>query len=1197
DPVTPVDPVIPDTSTSVYDNGVTLDRGAKTLTFASLVVNGVTYTNTTFAITKQGDGYLLTAPDGKTLTVTGLKEANNTLVMQGSYGADNLFWSYNSAGAFTLASPDTKVISGDGQQKTVDGNSSAGAAGETGTIISGDKNKIDVPGDNSATGGGTATKVDGDGNEIANSGATSATGEGSTGVDVTGDKNKISNEGDSSATAGGTATKVTGDGNEIDSTGSTSAAGEGSTGVDVTGDKNKINNEGASSATDGATGTKVAGNGNEIDNTGSTSAAGAGSTGVDVTGDKNKINNEGESSITGGATGTNVSGDSNTVNQDGKMVVGELSTGLKVTGRGNIVNLTSDEITITGKQATGVIVAGDDNEVTLTGAMNVNTSATGLDVSGTSADVKLSGTVNVVANTEDSLSGPLRFADGLGYRGVVVSSQNDSAQNATNILVDGSINVKDNRTDPMAYPNSPADPVPFGRDMTGLDVSGAFNNVTVTGSISLDATPYHTELINNGTIKGATNTYQDHVKGLNVSGTNNTVVVKDGINLNSATETSDWVIAPDMVGIVAMGAGNQVTVQGASSLTSRSAGDGYMQFADVSGGSSLILDSGATLDILSENNANSAAIFGQSVSVTDAQSKFINKGNVKFTATGGASTTVVYNGNGAITENRGSMTLDTTPLSLPSGVGYTFVALAGEDNDTQLINTGEINVINDKKADKKANGNTSDFNPTGPQSFVAGMSVRSGAKASNSGTITATGGNTWAISARPNSIATNETDGKIVHNANSATQDLTLQCSIDKACLSAIGGGMIAAGVEGVATNNGTITVNDSGVGMYALDGGSVINKGTINLESTNGTTPAADTQLIGMAVTGGSSAINDTTGVININAENGQAFYSDGNVNNRIINRGQINLGTGVPETADNSADLETLELTDGADLGGTTLANSSIVASGSTVKNTGTVDGTSTLTVEGIYNNQTGAATSAPVTVNASGVVNNNGILNGGKYNAPTLKVTSGTLNNTGAINGLVKTSGSAKVKNSGMMNQGFDISGTTSLVNSGTVANGPTGSGGDTTLMYLRDSSVFTNDTAGTVTLNTVSNAMYLAGKSTFVNKGSVEMSQASNGGAINLNSGGGVVINQGTMTGNGATMVNVRSGGTASATTGWIWNQTGGVMDFTAGTGNNAVAINTTGSSGIKSLNDGTINLHGNGAIGMKGSNTSQLVNNG
>ncbi|POT71239.1 hypothetical protein C3436_22895 [Citrobacter amalonaticus] len=393
DPVTPVDPVIPDTSTSVYDNGVTLDRGAKTLTFASLVVNGVTYTNTTFAITKQGDGYLLTAPDGKTLTVTGLKEANNTLVMQGSYGADNLFWSYNSAGAFTQASPDTKVISGDGQQKTVDGNSSAGAAGETGTIISGDKNKIDVPGDNSATGGGTATKVDGDGNEIANTGATSATGEGSTGVDVTGDKNKISNEGDSSATGGGTATKVTGDGNEIDSTGSTSAAGAGSTGVDVTGDANKINNEGASSATDGATGTKVAGNGNEITNTGDTAAAST---------DSSKP-----------STGVDVAGDGNTVNQNGKMGVGDYSTGMKVSGTRNTINLSSEEIKVSGQQATGVDVSGDANTVTLTGNMVVDkdqtsplaaesffTPSTGINVNGSNNTVVLDGHLQVIADTE-----------------------------------------------------------------------------------------------------------------------------------------------------------------------------------------------------------------------------------------------------------------------------------------------------------------------------------------------------------------------------------------------------------------------------------------------------------------------------------------------------------------------------------------------------------------------------------------------------------------------------------------------------------------------------------------------------------------------------------------------------------------------------------------------------------------------------
>ncbi|POT54471.1 hypothetical protein C3432_27295, partial [Citrobacter amalonaticus] len=405
-------------------------------------------------------------------------------------------------------------------------------------------------------------------------------------------------------------------------------------------------------------------------------------------------------------------------------------------------------------------------------------------------------------------------------------------------------------------------------------------------------------------------------------------------------------------------------------------------------------------------------------------------------------------------------------------------------------------------------------------------------------------------------------------------------------------------GRNATATNHqgATITINNAGAGMVAYGNNQVINQGTINLEKNENYD--ASKPLVGMAVYKGGTAINDTTGVININAENGQAFYSDGNAGNRIVNRGQITLGEHASTGADNSAEIASAEFADGSILTGTTtLSKNTSVMPGSTVSNTGTVDGTSTLTVDGTYNNQTGAVTSVPLTVNASGVVNNNGTLNSGNYKSQTLNVTSGTLNNTGTINGSVRTTGSAKVNNSGTITQGFDISGTTSLVNSGTVASGPTGSGGDTTLMYLRDSSVLTNDTAGTVMLNTAKNSMYLASKSTFVNKGSVEMSQASNGGAINLNSGGGVVINQGTMTGNGATMVNVRSGGTASATTGWIWNQTGGVMDFTAGTGNNAVAINTTGSSGIKSLNDGTINLHGNGAIGMKGSNTSQLVNNG
>ncbi|HEM7957588.1 TPA: hypothetical protein U2L63_002364, partial [Citrobacter braakii] len=832
--------------------------------------------------------------DGNTIDNKG----NNTADGAGSTGTD-----VDGNGNKIINEGDTSAANGgtgtsvDGNENAIDnkGKTTADGAGSTGTDVTGDGNDINNTGDNSATGGGTGTKADGNGNTIDNKGNNTADGAGSTGTDVDGNGNKIINEGDTSAAAGGTGTSVDGNDNIIDNKGKTTADGAGSIGTDVTGDKNEITNEGDTSATAGGTGTSVDGNNNTVDNKGKTTADGTDSAGTDVAGNNNIINNDGESSVTGGATGTKVSGDSNTINQNGKMVVGELSTGLNVTGNANIVNLASDDMTITGKQATGAIVAGDDNEVTLSGVMNVNTSATGLNVSGTSADVKLSGTVNVTANTEDSLSKPLRFADGLGYRGVVVSSQNDSAQNATNVLVDGSINVKDNRTDPMAYPNSPTDPVPFGRDMTGLDVSGAFNNVTVTGSISLDATPYHTELINNGTIKGATNTYQDHVKGLNVTGNNNAVVVQDGINLNSAIETSDWAIAPDMVGIAVNGAGNQVTVQGASSLTGRSASDGYMEFASITGGGLLILDDTSTLNIATKNNGSNANIFGtQSILVEDANSKFINKGDVKVTATGGSFNSLAFAKKGSMIENSGSITMDATPITVSNG--YIVDTLAGFNSGTKIINTGDINVIHNKIANQTWYTFTNDYTPIANKISVLGISViQPGVTGSNSGTITTTGGNTWAMGANMGATITNETGGVIVHNANSATQNLTLQCNANLNCISAIGGGMVIK--SGTATNNGAITVNDSGVGMYA-NGGTIINKGTINLENTTETTPAANTQLIGMAVFNGGVAYND--GTININADNGQAFYNDGAAGSTIHNSGTINLNGGAMSSDD---------------------------------------------------------------------------------------------------------------------------------------------------------------------------------------------------------------------------------------------------------------------------------------------------------
>ncbi|MEY5943326.1 autotransporter adhesin BigA, partial [Salmonella enterica subsp. enterica serovar Corvallis] len=73
-----------------------------------------------------------------------------------------------------------------------------------------------------------------------------------------------------------------------------------------------------------------------------------------------------------------------------------------------------------------------------------------------------------------------------------------------------------------------------------------------------------------------------------------------------------------------------------------------------------------------------------------------------------------------------------------------------------------------------------------------------------------------------------------------------------------------------------------------ALNGGTAINQGVITLTADDGVTGQAD-ELVGMAALNGGVVINDTSGVINIDADYGQAFLSDSS--SYIINNGSINL------------------------------------------------------------------------------------------------------------------------------------------------------------------------------------------------------------------------------------------------------------------------------------------------------------------
>lgn len=104
--------------------------------------------------------------------------------------------------------------------------------------------------------------------------------------------------------------------------------------------------------------------------------------------------------------------------------------------------------------------------------------------------------------------------------------------------------------------------------------------------------------------------------------------------------------------------------------------------------------------------------------------------------------------------------------------------------------------------------------------------------------------------------------------------------------------GMVAGSTDAdgdaTAINTGNITVNNAGFGMMALNGGTAINQGVITLTADDGVTGQAD-ELVGMAALNGGVVINDTSGVINIDADYGQAFLSDSS--SYIINNGSINL------------------------------------------------------------------------------------------------------------------------------------------------------------------------------------------------------------------------------------------------------------------------------------------------------------------
>ncbi|HHT7392494.1 TPA: hypothetical protein ACT192_001419 [Klebsiella oxytoca] len=103
--------------------------------------------------------------------------------------------------------------------------------------------------------------------------------------------------------------------------------------------------------------------------------------------------------------------------------------------------------------------------------------------------------------------------------------------------------------------------------------------------------------------------------------------------------------------------------------------------------------------------------------------------------------------------------------------------------------------------------------------------------------------------------------------------------------VSAGGTGIYAEGAGATVINTGQITVNNSGSALTAARGARAINRGTITLTADNSVANGTLTALRG---TGNSTLINDSQGVIYLNASGASPFTTTTS-NDRIVNSGKI--------------------------------------------------------------------------------------------------------------------------------------------------------------------------------------------------------------------------------------------------------------------------------------------------------------------
>ncbi|TKU70162.1 autotransporter adhesin BigA [Citrobacter sp. wls710] len=1160
DDVTPPDDddTPPDNSVTTFSNGVTIDKGKDTLAFDSFKLDsGSVLEGAVWNYSEQNNQWQLTTLDGKTLNVSGWDVTDaNAAVIEGTQ-ENGLYWKYDSRGYLIIADDKTTVISGDDESHSTDRGMDISGQGSTGAIISGDRTVNTLTGDSSVTDGATGMVISGDGTTNTISGH--STVDNATGALISGNGTSTDFSGDITVSGGGTAIIIDGDNTTIKNTGTSNINGAGSTGTVIDGNNARVNNDGDMTITDGGTGGHITGDNVVIDNAGSTTVSGADSTALYIDGDNALIINEGNQTISGGAIGTQIdgdgariantgdiavdgagsaavviNGDNGSLTQAGDLLVTDGAMGIITYGSGNEAKNTGNA-TVRDADSVGFVVAGEKNTFKNKGDIDVRLNGTGALVSGDTSQVTLDGDINVTS-VQDS-EGIFRTATGVSVSG-----------DSNTVDITGNVNINaDYGQDALAQSDTP---------IIGVTVSGDGNDVALNGALNID----------DKDLSAVSGQYLD-VIGLNVTGDDNNVEIGGGINITHGEQPDDGYSA-EVVGINVSGNSN-VTLSGHSTIDTNTIMGGHVILAQVSNGGSLILNDDSVIEVTSSyiptgyytdyallmGNGSGASVENKGditsygvyyIMRADNGAEISNSGNILSYTTGDGSNIedrsaiVRADGKGSVVRNKadGDITVisDQTPRS-SGGYGvypmkwynHTFYAMLAS-------NYGDV--VNDEGATIHLQG-----------AGVYGVAASRGT-ASNAGDIYLDG-----------FVPTLDDENNITDTNYWKPSQLYLTSS-----------GMVAGSTDGdgdaTAINTGTITVNNAGFGMMALNGGTAINQGMITLTADEGVEGQAN-QLVGMAALNGGVVINDTTGVINIDADYGQAFLSDSS--SYIINNGSINLNGSPMDDADSHmgdapTDKIWIQSLPGSGDSDTQTSDAGFFTNG-TLANYGTETLNGDVDVSGgwLYN-EAGAS----LTVNGTLTINGgaNALANYGTLDADAISTWHSLFNEKGGsiTTDLLTLNGDVTFYNDG------DFTGSIAgdsykqeIVNTGNMTVAEDGKS------LVSGSFYFYNQQGATLTN---SGSAVEGGENTIINLTRANDSLTQ--------------VNSGTITAtNGYSAITTVNGSNDPK---WIWNTETGVIN---GINPDAPLINL--GRGYNFGNQGTINVQGDNAVAISGGTSSYVIN--